>query len=126
MDTVYLIVISLLAAGSLVLLVWLKPDLAKKYWGYLIAGVAALAGLIVLVSQRKQKPTTPDAVTQKKEEQLRVDLGKVHAEAEAEIAVARTAEVAVQQEVEEITDIQSEEERLKRLSDLFNRTRRKR
>jgi len=125
MEQFYLILIGILAAGALLLLAWLKPDLAKKYWGYILAAAGAIGGVVFLIAQRKRPAPEPDPEIAAKEVQLREDLTKVHAEAEATIAVARTEEHAVQQEVEEIKAIPEEAERLRRLSELFNRTRRR-
>lgn len=126
METFYLILIGVLAVGVLLLLVWLKPDLAKKYWAYIAAGVTAVGGLVFLLAQRKRPAPGPDPEMQHKEDQLKEDLAKVHEEAEQKIEAARLDEVEVQREVAEIQKIPEEQERLNRLADLFNRTRRRR
>lgn len=125
MEQLYIILICVLVAAGLLLLVVLKPDLAKKYWGYIAAGVAVVAGLVFAVSQRK-RPAAPDPEMQKKEQILQEDLKEVHEEAELVIREAQTREAEIHAEVEEIQQIDDKEERLKRLSDLFNRTRRPR
>jgi len=126
METFYLILIGLLAVGVLLLLLWLKPDLAKKYWAYIAAGVVAVGGLVFALTQRKRPAPTPDPEMAEKEDQLRADLAKVHEEAEQQITQARQEESEVQAEVTEIQGISDEQERLKRLADLFNKTRRRR
>lgn len=123
METVYILLISVLFAVLLFLFIWLKPDLAKKYWAYILGGISAVAALIVLVTQKKHAPPSPDPELKEKEDQLKEDLSEVHNRAESEIEVAREAEATVQAEVEAITHVSDEKERLKRLSDLFNRTR---
>lgn len=125
MEQFYLILIAALTVGGLLLLFVLKPDLAKKYWAYIAGAVAAIGGAVFLFSQRKG-PAQPDPVMEEKEQKLQEDLKKVHEEAEAEIQQARAKEQEVHNEVEEIKQIDNEEERLRRLADLFNRTRRRR
>lgn len=125
MEQFYIILICVLVAAGLLLLLVLKPDLAKKYWGYIAAGVAVVAGLVFALAQRK-RPAAPDPEMQEKEQVLQEDLKEVHEEAETVIREAQTREAEVHAEVEEIKQIDDKEERLKRLSDLFNRTRRPR
>ena len=123
MEQIYLIVISVLIVAGLLLLFVLKPDLLKKYWGYIALSVAAVGGVIFFLTQRKGQIRT-DPEMEKKEKRLQEDLKRVHEEAEAQVQEARVQEIEVHQEVEEIKKIDDDEERLRRLADLFNRTRR--
>lgn len=82
-----------------------------------------MAGFFFLVGRRKT--TTPeDPELRKKEDKLREDLRIVHEEAEEKIREAAEKEEEVRKEVEDIKRIEDEEERLKLLASLFNRTRR--
>lgn len=123
METIYILLLSVLVAVLLFLFIWLKPDLAKKYWAYILGGLSAVVALVILLAQKKQPPLSPDPEMKEKEDQLEEDLSEVHKRAEAEIAGAKESEEIVLTEVEDITKVADEEERLKRLSDLFNRTR---
>lgn len=124
MDSFYLILIAVLLCGVLVLLAFLKPEWAKKYAGYVVLGVAALGGLVALFTQRKT-PAPPDPEIKEKEDKLKQDLAEVHEEAEEQIREAEQKHEEVKVEVAEIQQIDDKEERLRRLSDLFNRTRRR-
>lgn len=125
MEQFYLILVCGLVAAGLLALFILKPNIAKKYWGYVVAAAAAIGGIVFVLAQRKS-PAAPDPVMAEKEKKLQEDLKKVHEEAEAAIQEAREKEQEVHNEVEEIKQIDDEKERLRRLASLFNRTRRSR
>lgn len=123
MQTLTLIILFSVSAAVLFAIFYFKPDLPKKVWGYIAAGVIAMAGFFFLVGRRKT--TTPeDPELRKKEDKLREDLRIVHEEAEEKIREAAEKEEEVRKEVEDIKRIEDEEERLKLLASLFNRTRR--
>tara|TARA_R100000656_G_scaffold104176_1_gene76060 strand:- start:93828 stop:94232 length:405 start_codon:yes stop_codon:yes gene_type:complete len=115
----------LLGVLALVLVfVFTKPELAKKYALWLIGGVVAVFGAVFLFRRRGSTHVDTDPL-KKQEEKLREDLAEIHEEAEKEIREAAEKEEEVKEELEEIQQIDEDEERLRRLSELFNRTRRR-
>lgn len=126
METLYLLLLSLLIAVLLFLFIWLKPDLAKKYWAYILGGLATIFAAVILLTQRKQPASSPDPEMKEKEDKLKADLVVAHEKAEAEIVLAVKEEDVIQEEVAAISRMTDEQERLKKLADLFNSTRKQR
>lgn len=113
-----------LVFGVVVLALVLKPEWGRKYYIQLSAGLAALVGTVFFLGKIKKGSLRLDPEIQEKEAKLKKDLAKVHKEAEATISEAAKKEDAIKQEVETIRVISDDEERLKRLAELFNKTRR--
>lgn len=123
MTTIYLLLILGLLVISLILVIKFRPALFKRYWKY---GLGILAGVfsLVFVFGKLVKRDNPDKKGDKKRDKLDDNLEKVNKESAQEIAKAVEKEDKVREEVARIKEIPEEEERLKQLADLFNKTRR--
>ena len=123
MSTLYLVVFFALLVAVLVLLLKFKRDLLTKYWKY-IAGAGVGLFTIVFVAGKLKKSPKADPKGDKKEEKLDRELEEIKEDADKEVAEAVRKEEKVKEELNDIKEISDEEERLKKLSDLFNKTRR--
>lgn len=130
MDTLYLalILIVLLLAGCVVVWMLIKhPDTLKKYWKYIAGGVGALVGVLGVAWLAgllgRGRSSGRDSEIERKEKELREELGVSRQEMEEDLEQAREKEQVVKNELEEIDQIDDEAERLQRLADLWNKRR---
>jgi membrane protein implicated in regulation of membrane protease activity len=126
MDTVYLVVIGALLVGVLVLLAMFKRDWLVKGWKYIAGAAVALVALFFAFGRRRSEPDPgiQEEIKQKREE-LQKNLEEVRQEGQVEVDQAKAKEQEIVEELHEIEEIQDEEEKLNRLEELFNKTRRR-
>tara|TARA_Y100000310_G_C20681573_1_gene816262 strand:+ start:464 stop:859 length:396 start_codon:yes stop_codon:yes gene_type:complete len=120
----FLFIFVLLAAavGFLFLLIK-RRDLVIKYWKWglgILGSFLALIGLGFLTSKEKESEVSRDPHLLKKERELEESLGMSRKDLEEKIEVLKEEEEQVHSEIEEISKIEDEQERLQRLADLWN------
>lgn len=126
MDTVYLVVICTLLVGVVVLLALFKREWLVKGWKYIAGAAAALVALFFLFGRRKSviDVAVHEEIKQKREE-LQAQLDEVKQAGHVEVEQAKKQEQEILQELSSIDKLADEEEKLRRLQDLFNKTRRR-
>jgi sugar phosphate permease len=126
MDTVYLVIIGTLLVGGIVLLAMFKRDWLIKGWKYIAGAAVSLVALFFLFGRRKSQPdpVVQEEIKQKREE-LQKSLDEVRQEGQAEVEQAKQKEQEIITELHEIEEISDEAEKLQRLEELFNKTRRR-
>jgi len=123
MSTLYLIVFFSLAVAVLLLMLKFRRDLLYRYWKYITGAGISLVAIVFVAGKLKKSPKT-DPKGDKKKEELDQGLEAIEKEANKEIEEATAKEEEVKTELSAIKEISDEEERLRQLSDLFNKTRR--
>lgn len=130
MDSLFLalIIVVLILTGCVVVWMLIKhPDTLKKYWKYIAGGVGAVVGVLGLAWVTgllgRRRSTGGDPEIDRKEKEMREELGDTRKEMEKDLVEAREKEQTVKEELEEIDQIDDEAERLQRLADLWNKRR---
>lgn len=107
------------------------PTLKKhaKYFGIVGGGVFLILGYIFITSWLKKKRTGDEGLSGGTEDlqsiinEMTDKIVEVQTQADVEIAVARSKETAVKEELREVVQIKDKVRRRRRLAELYKRTR---